>query len=117
MFGIKYVSGLLLVLMGSLDCLTTVVGTQFFRTREINPFIAGLVSSNLPIFVVLKLAVTVCVALVFVFAEKTLLGNGDKGNRAFKIVHNILRVSYVGVVFFLVFVVANNVMVIYGSPM
>jgi membrane protein DedA with SNARE-associated domain len=103
--------------MGSMDCLTTVVGTQFFGTREINPFIAGLVNSNLPTFVALKLAVTVCVALIFVFAEKTLLGNGDKSNRAFKIAHNTLRASYVGVVLFLVFVVVNNVVVICGSPL
>ena len=116
MFVIKYVSGLLLVLMGSMDCLTTVVGTQFFGTREINPFIAGLVSSNLPIFVALKLAVTVCVALIFVFAEKMLLASRDK-NRAFKIAHNTLRASYVGVVLFLVFVVANNVVVICNSPL
>ena len=37
MFVIKYVSGLLLVLMGAMDCLTTVVGSLYFGAREINP--------------------------------------------------------------------------------
>jgi hypothetical protein len=42
----------------------------FFGAREINPLVAGLVSSNLPAFVAIKLAVTACAAAVFVLAEK-----------------------------------------------
>lgn len=117
MFVIKYVSGLILVLMGSMDCLTTVVGTLFFGTHELNPLIAGLVNSNLPAFVVIKLAVTVFVGLLFVLAEKTLLGDENKNNRAFKIAHNTLRVSYIGVVLFLVFVVINNIFVIINTSL
>jgi hypothetical protein len=117
LFVIKYVSGLLLVMMGLMDCLTTVVGTLYFGTRELNPLIAGLLSSNLVVFVVVKLLVTGCVGLIFVLAEKTLLLNDDRDNRSFKIAHNTLRVSYVGVVLFLVVVVVNNIVVIINAPL
>ena len=117
MFVIKYVSGLLLILMGSLDCLTTVVGSLFFGARELNPVIVGLVSSNLPAFVAVKLVVTVCVGAIFVFAEKNLLANADHKSLAFKIAHNTLRASYVGIVVFLAFVVINNIVVIANASL
>jgi hypothetical protein len=117
LFAIKYVSGLLLILMGSMDCLTTVVGTLFFGTRELNPVIAWLINSNLPAFVVVKLAVTTFVAIVFVLAEKTLLAGEDKNNQSFKIAHNTLSASYVCIIMFLVFIVANNIVVIINSSL
>lgn len=117
MFVIKYVSGLLLVLKGTMDCLTTVVGTFFFGARELNPLIAGLVNSNLLTFVVVKLMVTVYVGVIFVLAEKILLGSANKVNRLFKIAHKILRVSYVSIVLFLVIVVINNIIVIINTSL
>ena len=69
---------------GTMDCLTTVVGTFFFGARELNPLIAGLVNSNLLAFVVVKLMVTVYVGVIFVLAEKILLGSANKVNRLFK---------------------------------
>jgi hypothetical protein len=114
LFVIKYVSGLFLVLMGSMDCLTTVVGTLFFGSHELNPFIAGLVNSNMPAFVIIKLAFTVSVAAIFVFAEKSLFDGEDKDNRAFRIAHDTLRASYVAIVMFLVLVVVNNILVIFN---
>jgi len=42
-----------LVFMGSIDCLTTVVGVLYFRAKkvELNPIIAGIVNTSLPAFV------------------------------------------------------------------
>ena len=101
--------------MGSMDCLTTVVGTLYFGTQEFNPVVAGLISLNLPTFIMVKLMVTVYAGLTFVLAEKALLGNANKNNRSFKFVHNTLRVSYVGVVVFLVVIVVNNIIVIINA--
>ena len=100
-----------------MDCLTTVVGSLFFGARELNPLIAGLVTSNLLAFVVIKLVVTVCVGAIFVFAEKNLLANADHKSLAFKIAHNTLRASYVGIVVFLAFVVINNIVVIANASL
>jgi hypothetical protein len=93
---IKFVSGLLLILMGTLDCLTTVVGTVYFGTQELNPLIATLLNFNLPVFAAIKLAVTVCVGTIFVLAEKTLLGTEGTNKRSFKIVQNISMFSCIG---------------------
>jgi hypothetical protein len=108
----KNISSLLLIFMGSLDCLTTVIGTLYFGTIELNPLIAGLVSTNLPAFVIIKLTVTICAGLTFILAEKTLMKSTDKEGRAFTFTHNIIRIAYAGIVLFLVIVVANNIIVL-----
>jgi hypothetical protein len=94
--------------MGGLDCLTTVVGTVYFGTQELNPLISALVQSNLPIFVAIKLGVTVCVGLTFVIVERYLLRTSDVHDRSFKVAHNTLRAAYVGITVFLTIVVLNN---------
>jgi hypothetical protein len=112
LYEIRYVSSLLLIFMGSMDCLTTVIGTLFFGTVEVNPLISGLVSTNLAMFVVVKLAVTTFVGMIFVLAQRTLLQSENKYSPSFRIANNILRGAFVGITFFLVVVVVNNVLVI-----
>jgi hypothetical protein len=112
MIVVKYLASLLLVFMGSMDCLTTVVGTLYFGTQELNPLISELVSTNIAGFVVLKLAVTVSVGIIFVLAERTLLRSVDKDDRSFKVAHKTLRFAYIGIILFLSFVVLNNIIVL-----
>jgi membrane protein DedA with SNARE-associated domain len=112
---IKYTASLMLILMGSLDCLTTVIGTVYFGTQELNPIIAGLVNTNLPAFVAVKLAVTISVGVVFVLAEKALLSNSNVHDKSFKAAYVTLRVAYIGVVLFLLLVVINNIMVLLST--
>ncbi len=112
MFVIRYYGSLILILMGTLDCLTTVVGTMYFGTKELNPFISGLLATNLSYFVVVKLAVTVFVAVTFVLLEKILLKNAGIKDMSFRIAHNTLRAAYVGIICFLIVVVTNNIWVL-----
>jgi membrane protein DedA with SNARE-associated domain len=109
---VKYLASLLLIFMGSMDCLTTVVGTLFFGTQELNPLIAGLVSANLPAFVIIKLAVTISVGMVFVLAERTLIRTRNIAEKSFKMAHMTLQVAYVGIILFLALVVINNIIVL-----
>lgn len=97
---------LLLALMGSMDCITTVIGILYFGAVELNPFIAGVVSTNLPAFVILKLTTTVFVCLIFIQAEKILMKT--QNTKAFSGTQAILEVGYVGVIVFLAVVVTNN---------
>ncbi len=99
---IKSYSTFLLALMGSMDCFTTVIGILYFGAVELNPFIAGVVSTNIPAFVVLKLTTTVFVCLIFVQAEKILMKTQDKTTRAVKWTHRLLKTAYLGVIVFLV---------------
>jgi hypothetical protein len=98
--------------MGSMDCLTTVLGALFFGTRELNPVLAGLVSSDIPGFVMLKLSVTVAVGLIFVLAQKTLMRTSDHTSNSFKIALKTLKMAYFSIVLLLSIVVANNILVL-----
>ena len=100
--------------MGSMDCLTTVIGTLYYGTRELNPILAGLVSSNLPAFVIVKLTVTVSVGLIFILAQKTLMKSPNKNSASFKIALQILRIAYFSIILFLAIVVANNLLVLFN---
>lgn len=112
-----YVFSLLLVFMGSMDCLTTVVGTVYFGTQELNPLIADLVYTNLPGFIVLKLVISFAVGFIFVLAEKALRGSSNKNDKSFKVAHNTLKAAYIGIAIFLALVVANNVLVLIRNIM
>jgi membrane protein DedA with SNARE-associated domain len=106
---------LFLIFMGSMDCLTTVIGSLYYGTRELNPVLAGLVSSNLPAFVTVKLTASVAVGLIFILAQKTLMRTPDKNSASFKIALQILRIAYFSIILFLAIVVTNNLLVLINS--
>jgi hypothetical protein len=112
MMKIRTYPTLLLALMGSMDCITTVIGILYFGAVELNPLIAGVVSTNLPAFVILKLTTTIFVCLIFVQAEKILMKTQNKTTKAFAWTHRLLKVAYAGVIVFLVVVVVNNAVVL-----
>ena len=91
-----------------MDCLTTVIGTLYYGTRELNPVLAGLVNSNIPAFVVLKLTVTVSVGLIFILAERTLMKAQTKMPLRLKLRFRILKVAYFSIVLFLAIVVQTT---------
>jgi hypothetical protein len=109
---IKYVASILLVFMGSMDCLTTVIGTVYYGTQELNPLIAGLVNTNILAFVIIKLAVTFSVGIIFILAERALNNPNNQHDKSFKIAHVTLRVASAGIVVFLFLVVLNNIIVL-----
>lgn len=108
-------SSLFLIFLGSMDCLTTVVGATFFGTQELNPILSGLVSTDLSAFVVLKLAVTVAVGLIFIAAQKTLMCSSDHSSHSFHVASKILKAAYYSVLLFLVIVVVNNLLVLLSA--
>ncbi|MGA3060614.1 MAG: DUF5658 family protein [Candidatus Bathyarchaeia archaeon] len=105
---------LFLIFLGSIDCLTTVMGTLFFGARELNPIIAGIVSSNLPAFLILKLTATFTVGLIFVLAQKTLMKSPNKNSVSFKIALRILQIAYLSMILFIAVVVVNNLLVLFN---
>ena len=112
MADIKYLASVMLIFMGSMDCLTTVIGTVYYGTQELNPLIAELVSTNILAFVVLKLAVTFSVGIIFVLAEKALNNPNNPHDKSFKVAHITLKVASIGIVLFLFLVVLNNIIVL-----
>jgi hypothetical protein len=106
---------LLLALMGSLDCITTVIGILYYGAVELNPIMSGIVTTNIVAFVVLKLATTVSVCLIFIQADKILLKSGDKASRTFAWTKRLLKLATAGVIAFLCLTVINNLIVLVNA--
>lgn len=102
----------LLIFMGSIDCLTTVIGVLYFGAVELNPFMAGIVSTNIGAFLVVKLAATILIAFTYILANKTLMKTQNKSTKSFKYSCKFLKVAYAGILVFLVIVVANNLIIL-----
>ena len=115
MLRIRAVPSLSLVLMGSIDWLTTIIGIVYFGAVEGNPFLADITRISLPAFTVIKLSTTIMVGLLLYKAEKRLLGTPDKNTRSFKCARIILRAAYVIATAFLLFAVLNNLIVVVNA--
>lgn len=115
MLRIKAIPSLSLILMGSIDWLTTVIGIVYFGAIEGNPLLADITQTSLPLFTLIKLFTTVIVGLLFYNAEKTLLKISDKSTRSFKYARIILRAAYVAATAILLFAVLNNLIVVINA--
>ncbi len=102
----------LLVIMGSIDCLTTVIGVMYFGAAELNPFLAGIVSTNIQAFFVIKMAATLFIGLAYSQAKKALMSAGNQNSKSVRYTSTLLKVAYAGIVIFLIVVVANNFVVL-----
>lgn len=94
-----------LVLIGTIDWLTTIVGVVFFGATETNPLLAGLTQSNLFIFSTVKLLAVALAGLVFYKAET----KAKITNKVPPFAKNLLNSGYVISLFTLTAVVANNI--------
>ncbi len=101
----------ILIVMGTIDCVTTVIGTSYFGAIESNPVMATVVG-NIPLFMALKLTATVCIAGTYVLANKILHSTKDQTTKSFRVGSKIMKGAYGGLIVFLVAVVANNFLVL-----
>jgi hypothetical protein len=101
-----------LLLMGTMDCVTTVIGVMFFGAIETNPVLVGVVNSNIAVFTVLKLAATFCIAGTYILSKTMLDRTVDKDTRSFKLGNVFVKVAYAGLVLFLIAVVVNNFLIL-----
>ena len=115
MFTVKVVPSSALVLVGSMDWLTTIVGIVYFGAVEGNPFLADITRTSLPAFTAIKPSTTIIVGLLFYKAEKTLLRTSDKNTRSFKCARIILRAAYIIATMFLLAAVLNNLIVVVNA--
>lgn len=101
-----------LVLMGSIDCLTTVIGILYFGAVELNPFMASIVSTNILAFMAVKMCATFFIGFTYILATRTLNKTKNKETRSYKCSRSLLKVAYAGLVMFLIVVVVNNLMIL-----
>jgi hypothetical protein len=100
----------LLILMGSMDWLTTIIGIVYFGAAETNPFLAGLASRNLPAFTAIKLGTAVFVGFLFYQADKMLNRAENRNSKGFVLTRFLLKGAYLASAIFLAFAVLNNVL-------
>ncbi len=110
----QVIPSIILIIMGTIDCITTVVGILFHGATELNPLMAGIVSSNIGAFMIVKLTATMIAASSFVIANKTLMNTPNKGTRTFSYSSKLIKIASVGLLVFLAIVVANNLLVLFG---
>jgi hypothetical protein len=113
MLRIRAVPSLALVLIGSMDWLTTIIGIVYFGAVEGNPFLADITRTSLPAFTAIKLFTTIFVGLLFYKADKMLLRTQDKSTRSFRFARIILRVAYITATALLLVAVLNNLSVVF----
>ncbi len=108
----RAVPSVILIIMGLMDCATTVIGVSYTGAVEANPCLAGIVSTNIYLFVVLKISATFLIGGTYIFAKKTLYGCSNKNSRPVKLSNHIMNIAYMGIFAFLALVVVNNLAVI-----
>ena len=108
----EVIPSFVLVLMGSIDCLTSVIGVLYFGAVELNPFMAGIVSTNIIAFMAIKMAATFFIGFTYILATRTLKKAQNKETKSYKYSHSLLKISYAGLVIFLIVVVVNNLTIL-----
>ena len=106
------IPSLLVILMGSIDCATTVVGVFYSGDRELNPLMASIVSSGIGAFLAVKIGATIFIALTYIFARQVLMRMPDKNGLAFRYSFRFLTFAYAGLLCYLSLAVANNLLVL-----
>jgi uncharacterized membrane protein len=101
-----------LILMGSIDCLTTVIGVVYFGASELNPFMTGIVSTSIVAFLVLKISATFLIGFTYILAKRALNQTPNKESKYFKYSNRLMNGVYASLMVFLIVVVINNLAVL-----
>ena len=99
-----------LILMGAIDCVTTVTGTICFGAVEINPLFAELTKTNILLFSVIKLATVVLTGLLFYKAD-TIVKMAKGSSQSVK---HVLHSGYAISLIMFTAAVTNNIITVAG---
>jgi membrane protein DedA with SNARE-associated domain len=102
----------ILILMGSIDCLTTVIGVLYFGAAELNPLMAGIVSTNIVAFLALKISATFLIGFTYFLAKRSLNRTLNKESKSFKYSNRLIKVVYTGLMVFLLIIIVNNLTIL-----
>jgi membrane protein DedA with SNARE-associated domain len=102
----------ILILMGSIDCLTTIIGVLYFGAAELNPLMAGIVHTNILAFLTLKISATFLIGLTYILAKRSLNKTLNKESKSYKYSNRLMKVAYTGLMIFLFLVIVNNLTIL-----
>jgi hypothetical protein len=112
MIKLQMVPSFLLVAIGLLDCLTTVIGVSFSGASELNPVMAGIINTNVGVFLAVKIGATIIIALTYIFASKILMQSSSQNSKLFKLSSALIKIGYGGIITFFCLVVVNNLVIL-----
>ena len=101
-----------LILLGTIDAITTVIGVMYFGAIELNPLMTGIVNTNIIAFLTLKFSATFLIGFTYILAKRTLNKTLKRESRAFKISNRFIKIAYAGLMAFLIITVTNNLTVL-----
>jgi hypothetical protein len=104
----------LIILLGSIDCITTFIGVMYFGASELNPFMTGIVNSSMAGFLILKISATFLIGFTYIYAKRILNKAMDKSTKAFGVSCKVMKGAYAGIMIFLIITVINNLIVLMG---
>ncbi len=108
----EVIPALLIILMGLMDCVTTIIGVSYNGAKELNPAMAAIVNNSVGAFAAIKIAATMFIALAYIFARKILLYLPSKNGKTLAYSIKALTVAYAGLIGFLTIAVANNILIL-----
>ena len=108
----EIIPSFLIILLGSIDAITTVIGVLYFGAAELNPLMNGIVNTSILAFLALKIAATFLIGFTYILAKRTLNKTIDKESRTFRYSNRLMKVAYLGLMVFLVIVVVNNLTIL-----
>ncbi len=102
----------IIVLMGTIDALTTVIGTLYFGATELNPLMTSIINTNIAGFLILKLLASFCIGGTYVLVKRILNDATDKSSKTYKYESRLMKIAYTIVIVSLIIVVTNNLVVL-----
>jgi membrane protein DedA with SNARE-associated domain len=104
----------LIILLGSIDCITILIGVMYYGASELNPFMTGIVNSSMVGFLILKISATFLIGFTYIYAKRILNKAMDKSTKVFKVSCKVMKGVYARIMIFLIIAVINNLIVLIG---
>jgi hypothetical protein len=101
-----------IILLGSIDALTTVIGVLYSGAVELNPLMTGIVSTNITAFLAIKISATFLIGFTYIVAKRTLNKTMEKNTKTFKYSNWFMKGAYAGLMIFLILTVINNLIIL-----
>jgi hypothetical protein len=100
----------LLLLMETIDCITTVIGIMYFDAIECNVPMASIISANTQALVVIKLTTTVFAHLIFYTGKQYPQRKTQQNQHTFTAIQELLKMALTNGIASLFIVVPNNLL-------
>ena len=109
---IGVIPSFIIVLTGIVDAITTVIGTLYYGATELNPLLSGLVSTNIPAFLVLKIVASVLIGATYILVKRIMNQTENKNSKSFKFGNMFMKITYTSLIGFLIIVTINNLLIL-----